>query len=167
MDRNFGGGFGPRGNPPVQVGEELEVKIEAVGAKGDGIAKKDGFVLFIPNTNEGDTVRVKVTKVLNKVGFADVVGQGSGSSEAAPATAEPEEETFDTSKDSEDFGEEETEAAPAEEAPVAEKPAVEEETEDEIVEEVEEKLDEEVPEEEPAAEEPVDEPEEKVVKKKK
>jgi len=32
--------------PPVEVGEELDVVIEAVGEKGDGIAKKNGFVLF-------------------------------------------------------------------------------------------------------------------------
>ncbi|PIN78502.1 deoxyribonuclease, partial [Candidatus Woesearchaeota archaeon CG10_big_fil_rev_8_21_14_0_10_34_8] len=33
---------------PVQVGEELDVTIEAVGEKGDGVAKKNGFVLFVP-----------------------------------------------------------------------------------------------------------------------
>ena len=32
---------------PVNVGDELDVKIEAVGEKGDGIAKKEGFVLFL------------------------------------------------------------------------------------------------------------------------
>ena len=42
---------------PVKVGEELDVKIEAVGEKGDGIAKVKGFVLFVPNTNEGDEVK--------------------------------------------------------------------------------------------------------------
>ena len=31
---------------PVNVGDELDVKIEAVGEKGDGIAKKEGFVLL-------------------------------------------------------------------------------------------------------------------------
>ena len=34
---------------PVKVGDIVEVKIEAVGEKGDGIAKIKGFVLFIPN----------------------------------------------------------------------------------------------------------------------
>ena len=76
MDGNRG-----RISPPVNVGDELDVKIEAVGEKGDGIAKKDGFVLFIPGVKEGDEVRVKVTKVLRKVGFAEVVGEGSPSEE--------------------------------------------------------------------------------------
>lgn len=86
---------------PVQVGEELNVKIEAVGEKGDGIAKVKGFVLFIPNVKEGDEVRIRVTKVLRKVGFAEVVGASTG----APK-AEGGAEEIDTSSDSEEFGEE-------------------------------------------------------------
>ncbi|MBU0536029.1 MAG: TRAM domain-containing protein, partial [Nanoarchaeota archaeon] len=75
-----GGGFDrpERNFVPVKVGDELDVKIEAVGEKGDGIAKKDGFVLFVPNTKEGEQVKVKVTKVLRKVGFAEVVGKSEG-----------------------------------------------------------------------------------------
>ena len=60
---------------PVTVGEIYEVGINAVGGKGDGIAKVKGFVLFVPNTKKGDYVKVKVTKVLANVGFAEVVGQ--------------------------------------------------------------------------------------------
>ena len=101
-------------NPPVQVGEELDVKIEAVGAKGDGIAKKDGFVLFIPGVKEGDEVRVKVNKVLRKVGFAEVVGSAQSTPEEAPAEESSAEESSaeeapaeeSSAEDSEDFGEE-------------------------------------------------------------
>ena len=102
--------------PPVEVDEELDVKIEAVGAKGDGIAKKDGFVLFVPNAKEGDTVRIKVTKVLRKVGFADVIGEAQGpveesseepQDEQEEAPEEPQEEApVESAEDSEDFGEE-------------------------------------------------------------
>ena len=104
---------------PVKVGDEIDVKIEAVGEKGDGIAKQEGFVLFVPNTKEGQEVKIRITKVLRKVGFAEVVSGGSGeeqSAENAPA-AEPSEETSEkaptkepapeeTPQDSEDFGEE-------------------------------------------------------------
>jgi len=95
---------------PVKVGDEIDVKIEAVGEKGDGIAKKDGFVLFVPNTKEGDEVKVKVTRVLRRVGFAEVVGEGSAPAEGEEAPAEesaeeaaPEEAP---AEDTEDFGEE-------------------------------------------------------------
>tara|TARA_Y100000310_G_scaffold68197_1_gene63506 strand:+ start:17951 stop:18316 length:366 start_codon:yes stop_codon:yes gene_type:complete len=108
---SYGGGDSGGGYAPVKVGDEIEVTIEAVGAKGDGIAKKDGFVLFVPNTKEGDVVNVKITRVLRKVGFADVVGEGSapaegGSQSDAPREAPVEEET---PQDTEDFGEEPSE----------------------------------------------------------
>ena len=111
-NRDFGRSFAP-----VKVGDELDVTIEAVGEKGDGIAKKDGFVLFVPNTAQGDNVKIKITKVLRKVGFAEVVGQGEAPAEdastesvpEAPAeeqTEAPAEENQEPPQDTEDFGEE-------------------------------------------------------------
>ena len=93
---------------PVKVGDEIDVKIEAVGEKGDGIAKKDGFVLFIPNTKEGDEVKVKVTRVLRRVGFAEVVGEGSPSEEAPAEETQTEEAAPEEApaEDTENFGEE-------------------------------------------------------------
>lgn|SRR3989338_6198109 len=111
------GGFKPRNFAPVKVGDELEVKIDHVGIKGDGIARKDGFVLFVPGTKEGDQVKIRVTRVLPKVGFAEVVGAGSKSGESESdsegsyeASEEPEnteassEEEY-SGTDSENFGE--------------------------------------------------------------
>ena len=58
---------------PVKEGEKYDVFINSVGGKGDGIAKIKGFVLFVPNTKEGDYVQVLVKKVLKNAGFAEVV----------------------------------------------------------------------------------------------
>ena len=134
------GGFGGqrRGFVPVNVGDELTVKIEAVGEKGDGICKKDGFVLFVPGVKEGDEVKIRVTKVLRKVGFAEVVSKDVDAGDVPPTetTEEPAEEApveeESHAEDSEDFGEE----APAEEEATeeAEEP-VKEEAEPEAVEE--------------------------------
>jgi len=109
MDRQFG----RRSFAPVQVGDVIALKIEAVGEKGDGIAKIEGFVIFVPNTKEGDEVKVKITKVLQKVGFGEVVGEGEAASsddqaEEAPAEdadqkEEAPQETEEEPKDSEDF----------------------------------------------------------------
>ncbi|PIN86099.1 hypothetical protein COV19_06400 [Candidatus Woesearchaeota archaeon CG10_big_fil_rev_8_21_14_0_10_44_13] len=103
MDRDRGG-FRGRGGfgtsfAPVKVGDELDVKIEAVGEKGDGIAKKNGFVLFVPGTKEGQEVRIRITKVLRKVGFAEVVGESSGEAKSEEAEQQQPE-------DSENFGDE-------------------------------------------------------------
>jgi predicted RNA-binding protein with TRAM domain len=97
----YGRGFGRIA--PVKVGEELDVKIEGVGEKGDGIARVKGFVLFVPGVKEGDEVRVRVTRVLNRVGFADPITADSApdvSDESAPAEPETEaEEVEETQED--------------------------------------------------------------------
>ena len=108
--RRSGGFGGPRRESfsPVKVGEEMDVKIEAVGAQGDGIAKKNGFVLFVPGTKEGDNVRVRVTKVFRKMGFAEVVGEAGsppsgGASEGEQSEGEQSEEGEEQTEDSEEF----------------------------------------------------------------
>ena len=81
MPRDFGSGSGGEGrgdrrgearsglNPnyflpkPVKVGDEVEVTIDATASKGDGIAKKDGFVIFVKDAKQGETVRVRITDV--------------------------------------------------------------------------------------------------------
>lgn len=93
-------------SPPVNEGEEHTVTIEAVGEKGDGIARVKGFVLFVAGTRAGETKRVKITKVLAKVGFAEVVGDAApGKKDDAPRREKPKEPDFDPQPelDSEDF----------------------------------------------------------------
>ena len=96
---------------PVKEGEVYEVTIEGVGGKGDGIAKVKGFVLFVPGTQKGDFVKIKVTKVLRNMGFAEVVGKAEQPPRekkyetVAPADLEqPEEESQESYEDTEDFG---------------------------------------------------------------
>ncbi len=60
-------------NSPLNVGDTYDVKIEDVGREGDGIARVEGFVVFVANTKKGDTVKIRVTKVSRRVGFAEVV----------------------------------------------------------------------------------------------
>ena len=113
---NYGRGSQPIGQPPVTVGEEIDVRIDSVGEKGDGIARKKGFILFVPSTKAGDYVKIKVTKVLAKVGFAQVIQKlESPPAQEAPRARPQRKDDFDetlldTSKDSENFGEEEPEA---------------------------------------------------------
>jgi 23S rRNA (uridine2552-2'-O)-methyltransferase len=58
---------------PVRAGDELEVTIDDVGSEGDGIAKVDGFTLFVPGTEAGETVDVRVTDVKPRFGFAETL----------------------------------------------------------------------------------------------
>ena len=58
---------------PVKAGDELELTIEAVASKGDGIAKKDGYVIFVAGAKQGDTVRVRVTDVRARFAIAEKI----------------------------------------------------------------------------------------------
>lgn len=111
-NRRFGENRGGDGGfAPVNVGDELDLNIEAVGEKGDGIAKIKGFVIFVPNAKQGETVKVRITKVLRKVGFGEIVGKGSMNEESKETSEDNKEESVETetdegAEDSEEFGEE-------------------------------------------------------------
>lgn len=94
---------------PVNEGEEYKVHINAVGGKGDGIAKVKGFVLFVAKTKKGDYVKIRITKVLANVGFAEVVEKlEKPASKFATVEAEEmerEDEPESNYEETEDFGE--------------------------------------------------------------
>jgi predicted RNA-binding protein with TRAM domain len=58
---------------PVKVGDELDLTIEATASKGDGIAKKDGYVIFVKNAKQGDSVKVKITEVRARYSVGEVM----------------------------------------------------------------------------------------------
>jgi 23S rRNA (uridine2552-2'-O)-methyltransferase len=58
---------------PVREGDRLEVDIEDVGREGDGIAKVDGYTLFVPGAEEGETLEVRVDDLKPRFGFAERV----------------------------------------------------------------------------------------------
>ena len=56
---------------PVVVGEVYRLTIEDVGRRGDGVAKKEGFVIFVTGaTQRGSTINAKITKVLGNNAYA-------------------------------------------------------------------------------------------------
>ena len=80
-----GGGFGRRRNfggfsqdKPVKEGETYDVEILEVGSKGDGIAKIQNFVIFVPGTQKGQKVKIRITQVRSSSAVAEVVSEGSG-----------------------------------------------------------------------------------------
>jgi len=48
---------------PVQKDDELELRIESLAYGGNGVARLNGFVVFVRRGLPGDTVRARVTKV--------------------------------------------------------------------------------------------------------
>jgi len=82
--RRFGGRRdygkdGPRRFPPkpVELGKEYEVDVTETSRRGEGIARIQGLVTFIPNTKPGDHVKIKITRISRRFAEAEVVGAGA------------------------------------------------------------------------------------------
>lgn len=77
--RSYGGdgskGFN-RGSPttkPVEVGGTYEVNITEISSKGDGIARIQGFIIFVENGKVQNKIKVKVTEVRDRFAKASIV----------------------------------------------------------------------------------------------
>ncbi|HLD12768.1 MAG TPA: TRAM domain-containing protein [Candidatus Nanoarchaeia archaeon] len=103
---------GQRSFAPVKPGEVYDVTIEAVGEKGDGIAKIRGFVIFIPGVKQGEQVKIKINKVLRKVAFGEVVNDGTAVTEQP---AEGSEGTGESNEASTEESSQETKSEDSEE----------------------------------------------------
>jgi len=110
------GGFGRRDfddfdkPKPVKVGQEYDVKISDVGAKGDGITKIENFIVFVPGAKKGEDCKIKIKEVSNRFAIGEKVG---GSSEESEETQESTEQTAEESAETEESTEE-TEEEPEE-----------------------------------------------------
>ena len=107
--RRSGGGYGDRNRPrrfrhsPVKVGEQYDVTIEAISNRGDsGVAKIEGFVIFVPGTKVDEKIKVKITKVGNGYATAELSQQTSDQT-----ASENSEQLQEGTKEGEEEGEEE------------------------------------------------------------
>ncbi len=58
---------------PVELDEELEVAITELSPKGEGIARSQGYVIYVADTKPGDIVKVKINRLTNMAANAQVV----------------------------------------------------------------------------------------------
>ncbi len=59
---------------PVELGKEYDVEVKEVSRRGDGVARIQGLVTFIPNAKPGDHLRVKITRISRRHAEAEIVG---------------------------------------------------------------------------------------------
>ncbi len=55
---------------PVAPGDRLTLSIEDEGQEGDGIARVDGYTIFVPGTEVGEVLEAEITDVKARFGFA-------------------------------------------------------------------------------------------------
>jgi len=69
---------------PVKVDEEYEVDVTEISQRGDGIARMDGLVVFVPNTKIGEHVRIRITRISRKFAEAELVEKGEHEKDTNP-----------------------------------------------------------------------------------
>jgi len=58
---------------PVKENQEVEVFIDDIGSRGDGIAKIQGFLIFVPRSKIGERAKVRILSVGEKFAVAEKV----------------------------------------------------------------------------------------------
>jgi translation initiation factor 2 subunit 2 len=56
--------------PDVEEGETYHVKITGTGRKGDGVAEKGKYTIFVPGAEEGDEVDIYIKNISGTLAFA-------------------------------------------------------------------------------------------------
>jgi translation initiation factor 2 subunit 2 len=57
----------------IEEGETYELEIVGTGRKGDGVAERGEYTVFVPGAEEGDTVRAYIENVSGSLAFAQRV----------------------------------------------------------------------------------------------
>jgi predicted RNA-binding protein with TRAM domain len=67
------------------MGKEYDVQIAEISRQGDGIARIQGFVIFVKGAKVGEKTKVKVINVGQRFAIAE-----KATAESTPAVAHPE-----------------------------------------------------------------------------
>jgi len=55
------------------MGKEYDVTITEISRRGDGIAKIEGFIVFVPGAKAGQKARIKIVQVSNRFANGQIV----------------------------------------------------------------------------------------------
>ena len=58
---------------PVETGKEYNVSITEISRQGDGIARVEGFVIFVKDGKAGQNAKVRITQVGQRFASAELV----------------------------------------------------------------------------------------------
>lgn len=57
----------------VREGGTIEVTVEKVGPRGEGMVEMEGYTIIVPKTPVGTTTKVRITRLQGKLAFAEVL----------------------------------------------------------------------------------------------
>lgn len=58
---------------PVELGKTYEVDVTEMSRQGEGIARIQGFVIFVANAKPGDHVKIKITRIGGMTAKAEIL----------------------------------------------------------------------------------------------
>jgi len=58
---------------PVKENQDIEVVIDDIGSRGDGIARIEGYLIFVPGCKIGERIKVRIRSVSEKFALAERV----------------------------------------------------------------------------------------------
>lgn len=70
VEKRSGSATRQRAGPDIEEGKTYELKITGTGRKGDGVAEKGKFTIFVSGAREGDVVNAYVHNVSGTLAFA-------------------------------------------------------------------------------------------------
>ena len=106
-----GGGFREHDDKPkpIKIGEEHDVKITDVGAKGDGITKIENFIVFVAGAKKGEECRIRIKEVASRFAIGEKVGPAKGGAEGSEESSTEESSDEESTEESSDEASEESE----------------------------------------------------------
>jgi predicted RNA-binding protein with TRAM domain len=66
-------GYRHSGYKPVELGKEYDVEVAELSRKGDGIARVQGFVVFVRGGKPGQRLRVRIASLGERFAVAEIV----------------------------------------------------------------------------------------------
>jgi predicted RNA-binding protein with TRAM domain len=84
-DRGYGRAPMDSGPKPVETGKEYDVEITEISRRGDGVAKIQGFIIFVKGARVGEKVKIKVESVGPR--FATATSLGASAEKPAAENA--------------------------------------------------------------------------------
>jgi predicted RNA-binding protein with TRAM domain len=90
----FGGSrFG--GPKPVESGKEYDVQVTEISRKGDGVARVQGFIIFVKGGKVGQKTRVRVTHVGDRFATAETIEGGEQQQQQQEVEHQPIQQSKD------------------------------------------------------------------------
>jgi predicted RNA-binding protein with TRAM domain len=72
LPMSYRSGFGSSPKP-VEMGKEYEVEISEISKRGDGIARIQGFVIFVAGAKSGQKAKIRITSIGDRFAKAEIV----------------------------------------------------------------------------------------------